>query len=336
VNNDGQLNIPSPNSGYTDIAAGLDHSLGLRTDGSVAGWGYNQQGQCTVPEPNSGFRAVAAGGLHSLGLKEDGSVVGWGDSNNGLAIPPSPNSGFVAIACGTYHNLALREDGSLAAWGSNASGQCTVPSPNNGFVAIAAGGAHSLALRQDGSLAVFGHNLFGQGVLPDPNTGFVAVAAGTWHSVALRADGSLVAWGRNTDGQCTPIEADLSLARVDAAGNWTAGLSGTPQTGLDPGPARPDDLQTLPVIQRLAPNPFNPTTRLDFRLAVAQPLVLEAFNLRGQRVHHRALGTLAPGEHSLSWTGRDDRGRDLASGLYLLRLSGPRGSSVPVRALLVR
>ena len=32
-------------------------------------WGYNYYGQCNVPSPNTGFTAIAAGGDHSLGLK---------------------------------------------------------------------------------------------------------------------------------------------------------------------------------------------------------------------------------------------------------------------------
>jgi hypothetical protein len=41
----------------------------LKTDGSVVGWGYNTYGQCNVPVPNTGFTAIAAGADHGLGLK---------------------------------------------------------------------------------------------------------------------------------------------------------------------------------------------------------------------------------------------------------------------------
>ena len=48
---------------------GYYHSLGLKDDGSVAAWGYNDDGQCNVPAPNSGFIDIAAGAYRSLGLK---------------------------------------------------------------------------------------------------------------------------------------------------------------------------------------------------------------------------------------------------------------------------
>lgn len=38
-------------------------------DGLIEAWGYNNQGQCNVPAPNSNFVAVAGGGLHSLAAK---------------------------------------------------------------------------------------------------------------------------------------------------------------------------------------------------------------------------------------------------------------------------
>ncbi len=61
-----------PEGDLTDlvaVAGGREHSLGLKVDGSIVAWGYNQFGQTDVPAPNSGFVAVAGGGQHSLGLK---------------------------------------------------------------------------------------------------------------------------------------------------------------------------------------------------------------------------------------------------------------------------
>jgi hypothetical protein len=100
--------VPEPNTGFTAVAAGKHHSLGLKQDGSVVAWGYNGEGQCTVPEPNMFFTAVAAGGLHSLGLKQDGSIVAWGWNDYGQCTVPEPNTGFAAIAAGWYHSLGLK------------------------------------------------------------------------------------------------------------------------------------------------------------------------------------------------------------------------------------
>ncbi len=50
--------------------------------------------------------AIAAGEFHSLALRADGSIVGWGQNYAGQASPPAGN-GFVAIDAGWEHSLAL-------------------------------------------------------------------------------------------------------------------------------------------------------------------------------------------------------------------------------------
>ena len=150
-------------------------SLALRSDGSLAAWGYNLQGQCNVPAGND-FVAIAGGGYHSLALKEDGSLAAWGGNWNGQCNVPAGND-FVAIVGGYYHSLALKSDGSFVAWGGYNFGA------GNDFVAIAGRGFHILALRSDGSLFAWGDNYWGQCNVPAGND-FVAIAAGRFHSLA--------------------------------------------------------------------------------------------------------------------------------------------------------
>ncbi len=127
------------------IAAGGFHSLALKAEGSIVGWGANGGGQAAPPSGND-FVAVSAGYEHSLGLKTDGSIVGWGDNHYGQATPPSGND-FVAVSAGEEHSLALKADGSVVGWGENHAHQATPPSGND-FVAVSAGRYHNLAIRQ--------------------------------------------------------------------------------------------------------------------------------------------------------------------------------------------
>lgn len=223
-NYQGQCNIPSPNAGFVAIAAGRFHSLGLRSDGTIAAWGSNAEGACNVPTPNTDFTAVAAVGDHSLGLKSDGTIVAWGSNISGQCNVPAPNADFVAVAGGGDHSLGLKSDGTIVAWGWNAWGQCTVPPPNAGFVAVAGGGYHSLGVKFDGTLVVWGDNSYGQLNLPTPNTGFVAVAGGFAHSLGLRSDGTTVAWGLNDFGQCIVPSPNAGFVAVAGGGVHSLGI----------------------------------------------------------------------------------------------------------------
>jgi hypothetical protein len=51
--------------------------------------------------------AIAAGDFHTLALRADGSVIGWGDDSYGQTNVPSTLINVVAIASGNYHGLAL-------------------------------------------------------------------------------------------------------------------------------------------------------------------------------------------------------------------------------------
>ena len=73
--------------GYTSIDASLQHSLALKTDGSLWSWGRNNKGQLgdgttenkTTPvQVGSGYTAIAAGSAYSLAVKTDGTLWAWG------------------------------------------------------------------------------------------------------------------------------------------------------------------------------------------------------------------------------------------------------------------
>ena len=78
-----------------------------------------------------------------------------------------------------------------------------------------------------------------------------------------------------------------------------------------------------PVLLQNAPNPFNASTVISFlipfRLA-NEATRLSIYNLTGQLVRVIQSDTQQAGEHSLSWDGRDDYGREVASGVYIYRL----------------
>ena len=69
-----------------------------------------------------------------------------------------------------------------------------------------------------------------------------------------------------------------------------------------------------------SPNPFNPRTRLAFELSEAGHVSLNVYDSRGRRVATLVSGLRAAGLHEELFSGIDDHGRELGSGVYHLRL----------------
>ena len=89
-----------------------------------------------------------------------------------------------------------------------------------------------------------------------------------------------------------------------------------------------------PGLQQNAPNPFNNGTVISWFQLKPGPARLEVFALTGQRVAVLHEGPRQAGQHRLSWDGRDDRGRPLASGVYVYRLLMSEGAQTRKLTLL--
>jgi len=83
------------------------------------------------------------------------------------------------------------------------------------------------------------------------------------------------------------------------------------------------------------PNPFNPSTTIDYMLPSSGKASLAVYSVTGQKVRELISGVVPAGSHSVVWDGRDDRGRTVSSGVYISRLT-VGGASSARRMLLVR
>ena len=138
-------------SNVAAIAAGLYHTIFLKSDGAVWATGYNNQGQLgdgsTANKNNpvqvtdssgnafSNVAAIAAGYSHTIFLKSDGAVWATGLNNYGqlgdgstanksnpVQVTDSSGNAFsnvAAIAAGYNHTIFLKSDGSAWATGRN-------------------------------------------------------------------------------------------------------------------------------------------------------------------------------------------------------------------------
>jgi trimeric autotransporter adhesin len=165
-------------SDWTQVAAGVEHVLALKSDGSLWSWGVNDVGQ-----------------------------VGQGNLTNYIATPTriGTETNWTQISASFTHSLALKNDGSLWAWGENGTGELGDGTTNNRAIptrigtardwrTIAASNARNFALKKDGALWVWGHHSGSNDLAPRqiaPDTNWLAFSDSGGALMALKSDGTL-------------------------------------------------------------------------------------------------------------------------------------------------
>jgi len=222
------------------LAAGVYHTLAIKSDGTLWAWGCNEYGQLgdgtttdrLTPVPiMNGVKSVAACDESSFAIKEDGTLWAWGANGRGqLGIgttsrnlqttPVQANINQVkSIAVGFLHSLAIKEDGTLWAWGDNEFGQLcdgttmdksTPVQVMSGVKSVEGGAYHTLIIKEDGTLWACGGNDpgLGDGTTSDKSTpeqimrSVMSVASnGTNEIFVIKKDGTLWGFGNNKDGR---------------------------------------------------------------------------------------------------------------------------------------
>ena len=79
---------------------------------------------------------------------------------------------------------------------------------------------------------------------------------------------------------------------------------------------RPSDF----VLSQNYPNPFNPTTKIEFTLAKSGFVSLKVYDVVGREVRTLVSEELSSGYKSVIWDGKNDEGKDVASGVYFYQL----------------
>ncbi len=75
-----------------------------------------------------------------------------------------------------------------------------------------------------------------------------------------------------------------------------------------------------PVLLNNYPQPFNPSTTIDYILPEAMQVTLIIYNTQGELVNNLFSGYKTKGSHSVVWNGDDANRKDVPSGVYLLQL----------------
>ncbi len=88
-------------------------------------------------------------------------------------------------------------------------------------------------------------------------------------------------------------------------------------------------------IESVYPNPCNPSVTIVFNLASKSAAKLSIYNIRGQEVKNLVSDSLTKGQHIVTWDGKDHRGKNIGSGVYLIRLSAGNVNNT-TRVVLLR
>ena len=179
-------------SDWKQVAAGGNHTLAIKTDGTLWTWGYNVVGQLGINTSGtdiltpvttfvggSNWKQVAGGSTHTAAIKTDGTLWTWGDNSSGeLGINNTSNrsipvttfvggSNWKQVDGGTNHTVAIKTDGTLWIWGGNSYGQLGInlSAASNGrttpvttfaggtnWKQVACGGNHTVAIKTSDDL----------------------------------------------------------------------------------------------------------------------------------------------------------------------------------------
>lgn len=161
---------------WTQIHAAENHSLGIRSDGTLWSWGSNNEGQLGLFNGSpvqigsaTDWAEITLGqdNVFAVGVKTGGSIWSWGLNNlgqlglNDTATRTSPVqigalTDWSKVSSGRQYTIAIKTDGSLWSWGEGADGKLASGSTANrsspvqvgvfkGWTKVSAGAASAIA-----------------------------------------------------------------------------------------------------------------------------------------------------------------------------------------------
>lgn len=103
----------------------------------------------------------------------------------------------------------------------------------------------------------------------------------------------------------------------DRAGNITAITSQPTATAVE---GEPNGVPRIFALHANYPNPFNPTTAIQYDLPKRSRVLLEVFDIQGRKIGTLLDEEQSAGYHTVEWGAETEPGSGVASGVYLLRM----------------
>jgi len=207
--------------GFTDwtyVSSRSLQSIGLRSNGTLWGWGINNFGELgdgtttvrsspvSVVGGFTNWVFVSSGAYSTIGLRSNGTLWGWGRNNYGQlgnnttsnrSSPVSVVGGFTdwtSVSCGVGHALGLRANGTLWAWGAGSFGRL----------------GDNTTVSKSSPVSVVGGF-----------TDWTSIEASTSNSFGIRSNGTLWAWGENFNGTVGDNTTTDKSSPVPVVGGFT-------------------------------------------------------------------------------------------------------------------
>ena len=139
---------------------------------------------------------------------------------------------------------------------------------------------------------------------------------GTWHKGGVQA--TAPAGAVTAEGFILFISPAL-----EGGAAWVDDVSFSSGAATD----APSDVARRSNLRQNVPNPFNPSTNIEFELDRRGPVRLEVFDTAGRRVATLVDGILDAGRQRVTWNGTTDSGSPVASGVYRYVLESADGRS---------
>ena len=194
------MNKPTPThigtaTNWQSIATGINHSLAIKTDGTLWFWGsrfnlYSTSNQNNTPTQigtDTNWLKLSGGQHHCAAIKTDGTLWTWGENSTGqlgdgtttyrtTPIQVGTETDWLDVSAGVRYTIATKNNLSLWSWGYNYSGQLGLGTSGNTSDVyiptqvgtsldsnkIYAGGYHALVINSDGFIRGTGSNVVGQ------------------------------------------------------------------------------------------------------------------------------------------------------------------------------
>jgi len=145
----------------------------------------------------------------------------------------------------------------------------------------------------------------------------------------------LVEFGLGGDAGIDSLRVDWPNGNVQRlplpiAANQVVGVLDNTVTAV-----RDDGIPDRYTIHRAIPNPFNPSTTIQYDVPCEGRVELGIYDAGGRLLRRLHAGVVTTGRHDVVWDGRDDRGGTVGAGVYFARLDAP-GAASTLKILLVK